>query len=177
VKFILALVGFLSIGLFIVLEKPPIVKTNSEFNRADVVSHQQVNTASNPIRGRKLVTSEPETNLLGTTDQFNDGVVRVGPRLDIPDPNSHNNLVSMERSVTRVGKDLIVGAIEYSEFYTDEVQSEGDLLDVYDMISDGIVKEIVFDGTPISVGSLGYSETTDEPVIIGRPVSVEDNRR
>ena len=176
-KFILALVGLLSIGLFVVLDKTPIVKTDSEFNRADVVSRQQVNVVSDPIRERKLVTSEPATNSLGTTDQFNDGVVRVGPRLDIPDPNSHNNLESMERSVTRVGKDLIVGAMEHSEFYTGEVQSEGDLLDVYDMISDGIVKEIVFDGTPIRVGSLGYSETTDEPVIKGRPLSVEDNRR
>ncbi|MDG1311334.1 MAG: hypothetical protein P8P26_04665 [Porticoccaceae bacterium] len=97
-------------------------------------------------------------------------VVRIGPDLTVPNHSDRQNV-----EVISIGEIKTVGTVDHSRYFTDEVEIDGELKDVSELIDDGVIKEVKIDGSLKVAGALDYSFSNGPPVVVGKTKFVEDN--
>ncbi|MDB9844460.1 hypothetical protein OAC48_08305, partial [Porticoccaceae bacterium] len=57
-------------------------------------------------------------------------------------------------------------------YYTDEIQTAGEPLDVYAPKADGNINQVVIDGLMMDVGTSTSQVMSEPPVMVGNPLAV-----
>ena len=118
-----------------------------------------------PARGHdgRVISSKSRSKLFST-------VVRMGPDLTAPNHSDRQNI-----EVISIGEIKTVGTVDHRGYFTDEVEIDGELKDVSELIDDGVIKEVIIEGSLKVAWALDYSFSNGPPVVFRKTKFVEDN--
>ena len=165
-RFIVGIAGLICIGLFL-------LGGNEGINEpiATVPQDVPMPIAIDQIRSKDLADDKQLNDV--TKRESATPVVRVGADIEVPTPFDVSfNLPSDDGEVVNVGGDIAVGAVDYARYYTDEIQTAGEPLDVYAPKADGNINQVVIDGLMMDVGTSTSQVMSEPPVMVGNPLAV-----
>ena len=165
-RFIVGIAGLFCIGLFL-------LDGNEGLYESIATGPQDIPMpiVIDRVKSKDLADDKQLTNVAKLKPAT--AVVRVGTDIGVPTPFDLSfTLPSDGGGVVNVGEDLAVGAIDYSRFYTDEIQSVGARLDAYEPVTDGMFKQVVTEGPTMNVGTSKSQIMSESNVMVGIPLEV-----
>lgn len=165
-RFIVGIAGLICIGLLLLGGNEGLYESI-----ATVPQDIPMPIVIDQIKSKDLADDKQPTSV--TKLETASAVVRVGTDIEVPTPFDLSfTLPSDDGDVVNVGEDMAVGAIDYSRFYTDEIQSVGERLDVYEPVTDGMLKQVVTEGPAMNVGTSNSQVMSESKVMVGIPLAV-----
>ena len=135
----------------------------------------QPSTTSNssPASGGKasaMISSDMASPALEIKSDRIADVIRVGPDLDVP-----NISYKPSEEVISVGEPKLVGSIDYSKYFTDDIEIDGEVINVEELVENGLIERVIIEGEIKTVGVVDYSQAAKKPILVGKHLVVEEN--
>jgi hypothetical protein len=115
-----------------------------------------------------MISSDMASPALEITSDHISDVIRVGPDLDVP-----NISYKPSEEVISVGEPKLVGSIDHSKYFTDEIEIDGDVMNVEELVENGLIEQVIIEGEIKTVGVVDYSQAAKKPILVGKRLVVK----